>query len=116
MKNKINKKTLCSLRKSIAPFTVLFYALIFFSCNNEPKKASQQSAAKSQQEIYKQLSPNFNSDSAYYFVQKQCDFGPRVTNSPESKKCGDWLANELKKYTDNVIEQKAQITSFDDKK
>jgi Zn-dependent M28 family amino/carboxypeptidase len=49
-------------------------------------------------------------------VQKQVDFGPRVTNSAESKKCGDWLVNELKKYTENVIEQKALITSFDDKK
>lgn len=117
MKN--NNKTLRSLRKNFALFAVtfLFIALIFSSCNNQTKKVDKQPETISQQSAAsKQLSPNFNADSAYYFVQKQCDFGPRVTNSIEAKKCGDWMVSELKKYTDNVIEQKTTITNFDDKK
>ncbi len=113
------KKTLCSLRKNFALFAVtfLFIALIFTSCNNQPKKVDKQPETISQQPAAnKQISPNFNADSAYYFVQKQCDFGPRVTNSDEAKKCGDWIVGELKKYTDNVIEQKTTITNFDDRK
>ncbi|MFI5220701.1 MAG: M28 family peptidase [Bacteroidia bacterium] len=96
-----------------------FSGLIIFSCNNE-KKISKNDGAKNdtvaqKTETYKQVSPNFNADSAYYFVQKQCDFGPRVTNSVEAKKCGDWLVSELKKYTDNVIEQKGIKTNWDGK-
>ena len=113
------KKTLYSLRKNFALFAVtfLFIALIFTSCDNQPKKVDKQPETISQQPAAnKQISPNFNADSAYYFVQKQCDFGPRVTNSDEAKKCGDWIVGELKKYIDNVIEQKTTITNFDDRK
>ncbi len=100
----------------------LFYflfvtALAIVSCNNEPKKnANQKQSVAVETEKYKQISPEFNADSAYYFVQKQVDFGPRVTNSTEAKNCGDWMVNELKKYSDNVIEQKTTITDFYDKK
>lgn len=96
-------------------FSVMVY--IFSSCNDQPKKVDKKQEVKSQQlAITSQTSPNFNADSAYYFVQKQCDFGPRVTNSVEAKKCGDWMVEVLKKYTDNVIEQKTTITDFDNKK
>lgn len=87
------------------------------ACGPEPKTVDQkQTEPTTKAEPYKQVSPNFNADSAYYFVQKQVDFGPRVTNSDAHKKCGDWLVKELKKYTANVIEQKTLITNHDGKK
>jgi hypothetical protein len=91
--------------------------LFFSSCGNgnTPQKTTpEQTPVKT--EVYQPVSPAFNADSAYYYVQKQVDFGPRVTNSAEAKKCGDWLVSELKKYADNVIEQKTSITNFDDRK
>jgi glutaminyl-peptide cyclotransferase len=84
--------------------------LIFSGCNNEPKKPQ---TLNTKPQTYTQVSPNFNADSAYYFVKTQIDFGPRVTNNEAHKKCGDWMVKELKKYTDNVIEQKTIITHFD---
>ncbi|MCU0441167.1 MAG: M28 family peptidase [Bacteroidia bacterium] len=98
------------LKLAVQFFVVASFSLLFLTCNNEPKKPkteTQQPAA------YKQVSPNFNADSAYYYVKTQVDFGPRVTNSAPHKKCGDWLVKELKKYTDNVIEQKTIITHYD---
>ncbi|MES2779914.1 MAG: M28 family peptidase [Bacteroidota bacterium] len=86
------------------------------SCTNEPKPASKSEITNPKSQIYKQVSPNLNADSAYYFVKTQVDFGPRVTGSEAGKKCGDWIVKELKKYTDNVIEQKTVITNFDGKK
>jgi Zn-dependent M28 family amino/carboxypeptidase len=86
------------------------------SCTNEPKSTPKSESTTPKTEVYKQVSPNFNADSAYYFVQKQVEFGPRVTNSEAAKKCGDWMVKELKQYTDNVIEQKTVITTFDGKK
>ena len=91
-------------------------AATIVSCTNDPKPAAKPATSDSKPVVYKQVSPAFNADSAYYFVKKQVDFGPRVTNSEAAKKCGDWMVSELKKYTDNVIEQKTVITGNDGKK
>jgi glutaminyl-peptide cyclotransferase len=91
---------------------LLLSGLLVLSCNDEKPKSSTQPPPEQQQQAYQKVSPDFNADSAYYFVQKQVNFGPRVTNSPEHKKCGDWMVSEFKKYTDNVIEQKATVTSY----
>lgn len=91
-------------------------AITIASCNDKPKPTENTKPETVTAEPYKQVSPAFNGDSAYYFVKTQVDFGPRVTNSDAHKKCGDWMVAELKKYADNVIEQKTVITNFDGKK
>jgi len=60
--------------------------------------------------------PDFNADSAYYFVRKQVEFGPRVPNTPEHRRTGDYLVGKLKSYGAEVIEQTFEATSFDDNK
>lgn len=62
---------------------------------------------------YKQVSPDFNSDSAYYFVDKQVAFGPRVPNSEAHKACGDYLVAELERFGATVTQQKADLKAFD---
>ena len=42
--------------------------------------------------------PPFNADSAYAFIQKQVDFGPRVPNTPEHRETGEWLQEKLASY------------------
>ena len=56
---------------------------------------------------------NFNADSAYSFIQKQVDFGPRVPNTEAHKAAGNWLSDKLRGYGLNVIEQKANLKAFD---
>lgn len=56
--------------------------------------------------------PAFNKDSAFYFVQKQVEFGPRVPNSIGHINCGDWLVKKLKQYTDTVYEQRVDLKAF----
>lgn len=53
----------------------------------------------------------FNADSAYAFINKQMDFGPRVPNSKEHKACGDYLIATMKTYCDKVIVQSANVSS-----
>ncbi len=53
----------------------------------------------------------FNADSAYVFINKQMEFGPRVPNSKEHKACGEYLTSMLKKYCNDVIVQTAQVNS-----
>jgi hypothetical protein len=59
--------------------------------------------------------PNFNEDSAFAYVKKQVDFGPRVNNTAAHVKCGDWMIQFLKEKADTVYVQKADLTGFDGK-
>ena len=58
-------------------------------------------------------SPDFNADSAYKFVQKQVDFGPRVPNTKQHVACGDYLVATLKGYGLQVVEQAFKDTTYD---
>ncbi|MGB9596853.1 MAG: M28 family peptidase [Candidatus Poribacteria bacterium] len=49
--------------------------------------------------------PIFDENRAYEYLKKQCAFGPRPPSSEAHKKIRDYLALELKKYTNNVILQ-----------
>lgn len=64
---------------------------------------------------YIKVSPDFNADSAFYFVDKQVAFGPRVPNSKEHIECGDYLVYELNRFGAKVIEQKVALKAFDGK-
>lgn len=86
----------------------LTFGLIACSCGNKTTTNTTQP-----QEVYKKVSPDFNADSAYYFVEKQVSFGSRIPNSTAHQECGDFLVNELKKFGAEVIEQKADLKAYD---
>jgi glutaminyl-peptide cyclotransferase len=56
--------------------------------------------------------PEFNADSAFYFVKKQTEFGPRVPNTEGHKKCAVWLAGQMRRMGLTVIEQKFQANHY----
>lgn len=56
--------------------------------------------------------PLFDADSAYAFVQRQVDFGPRVPATPAHQACGDWLVARLQANGAEVIEQTGQVTIY----
>ena len=89
--------------------------LIFSSCTSDSKQPPTDRIAETngttKAVVY--AAPAFHADSAYYFVEKQVSFGPRNTNSQGHKACAQWLSVELKKYADNVIEQRALLKAFD---
>lgn len=90
--------------------SVLFIGLII-GCKT--KTDSDQTAEQAPKLV---SSPVFNADSAYAFVKKQVDFGPRVPNTSAHKQCGDFLVNTLKKYGLQVTEQAFTATTYDGKK
>lgn len=57
--------------------------------------------------------PQFDADSAYSYVERLMQFGPRVPNTEAHRKSGDWLVATLKDFGWNVIEQTAVLTAFD---
>ena len=46
--------------------------------------------------------PAFDSTNAFNILRKQCSFGPRPPGSPAHSQTRDYLASELRKYTDKV--------------
>jgi hypothetical protein len=89
-------------------------SILLFACNDKPKKKTAEPAQTTPS--YVQVSPAFNADSAYSFIEQQVAFGPRVCNSEAHTACGNFLANEFRKYADEVIEQKGSVTNWDGRK
>jgi len=89
-------------------------AFVCFACGDEPKKEVQKPSKKVKQApIVKR--PDFNADSAYAFVQKQVDFGPRVPNTEAHQQAGKYLSSKLKSYGFEVINQKTKVTAYNNK-
>lgn len=59
--------------------------------------------------------PDFNYDSAYYFVEQQVNFGPRIPETVEHQQCSEWIKTTLESYGWEVTFQDAEIMGFDKK-
>jgi len=57
--------------------------------------------------------PRFDADSAYYFVEKQVKFGPRVPNTIAHQNASNYFVNQFKKFGASVMVQDFQATTFD---
>lgn len=57
--------------------------------------------------------PVFDADSAFNYVQKQVDFGPRVPNSAAHVACGNFIATQLEKFGAQVTNQFVDLVAFD---
>ena len=88
----------------------LIFLITIISCNSKQEKVT---IKKSNVRIEV---PNFNSDSAYFFVEQQVSFGPRVISSKAWDQCSKYLTNKLESYGAKVIVQQAPITTYDQKK
>ena len=83
---------------------------MFISCNDSNKNKNSSDKTEVQTAV---VPPQFDPDSAFYFVKAQTDFGPRVPNTEAHKKCAQFLQNQLEKYCDKVIIQHFTATTFD---
>ena len=94
-------------------FFYLFLASVTLSCSNNSDVKPSIKEVKSPKWI---KVDDFNSDSAYNFISKQVNFGPRVPNTINHKKCGDWIVNKLTNYGFKTKEQVGQVTAFNGSK
>ncbi len=97
------------MRKSFA----LFFILSMHSCTSRNADKTASETVNSKPETTQPSVPQFNADSAYSFVQTQCDFGPRVPNTKTHDACAGYLISKLKTYTPNVVVQKGVVTTYD---
>ena len=94
-------------------FFYLFLASVTLSCSNNSDVKPLIKEVKTPKWI---KVDDFNSDSAYNFISKQVSFGPRVPNTINHKKCGDWIVNKLTNYGFKTKEQVGQVTAFNGSK
>ena len=76
-------------------------------------KASSESTVAAQTAAAPAPEVSFDADSAYAYVARQVEFGPRVPNTEAHRLCGDWLASELRRHGAEVTEQRADLKAFD---
>lgn len=65
------------------------------------------------EEVIPKPYPTFNADSAYAFVQKQVDFGPRVPGTPGHEATKAWMISKLESYGWSVQKQDFQAKTYD---
>ena len=86
-------------------------ALLLASCDGT-KPADPSNTDNSKKTV---TVPNFNADSAYRFVAKQTDFGPRVPETQAHAACAEWLAAKLSEFADTVVVQDFRAKLFNGK-
>jgi len=60
--------------------------------------------------------PPFNADSAYFFVKKQVEFGPRVPNTRAHDLAAKFFINQFRKNGAAVVEQDFDAITWDNQK
>lgn len=91
---------------------IFFFLVVLSACSCNPNK-NPKGIVNSQPTVQLPPVPRFNADSAYLFVQSQCDFGPRVPNTKAHAACAAFLVEKMKSYTPHVIVQKGVVKTFD---
>jgi Zn-dependent M28 family amino/carboxypeptidase len=97
-------------------FVVMIVSMLDFSCSpkeevKEQPEVSTPSPAKGTTPV-----PRFNADSAYSYIQKQVDFGPRIPGTPEHAACAVWMESKMKEFIPDAFTQNGVATTYDRKK
>lgn len=61
----------------------------------------------------KPVGPAFNADSAYTYMEAQCQFGPRTMNSEAHEQCKNWIVEKFKALGCTVETQMATLKGWD---
>ena len=96
-------------------FLVVFIIVFIQSCGSDSqKKNNKENPTTTNIENLPTINvPEFNSDSSYYFIEKQVSFGPRVPNSIAHQNCLVYLEDKLKYYGANVVIQESEVERYD---
>jgi len=88
---------------------ILFLGVSCGDAGNGNRAARDETVA----EEHPRVIPEFNADSAYYFVDRQVAFGPRVPNTEAHQQAGRWLAERLGGFADTLYTQETRVRAYD---
>lgn len=101
------------LKKANLFAVLIAIAFTLSSCGFSHSNNSHNTKATSNHTKVSYVVPNFNADSAYAYVAKQVDFGPRVPGTKAHAECEKWLIKKLRQWADTVYIQKFQARTYD---
>lgn len=91
-------------------FLIIFFVNGMISCGN-----SKIGSSPDDKDSVAVTIPEFNGDSAYNYVARQCSFGARVMGSMAHEQCGQYIIENFKRLGCLVSVQKATFTRYDGK-
>lgn len=86
--------------------------ILLVSCGDKQPKGTQNDPKETRKTV---VVPQFNADSAYQFVAKQTQFGPRVPETEAHVACAEWLTAKMNEWADTVIVQEFRTRLFNDR-
>lgn len=101
------------MKKSKIMIALLIVALIAGAAFNFLPSNKAEVSETEEIEKVQPVGPDFNADSAYIYLQEQCDFGPRTMNSTAHDKCEKWIIKKFEQYGCKVTTQKATLNGYD---
>ncbi len=101
------------MKKSKIMIALLIVALIAGAAFNFLPSNKAEVSETEEIEKVQPVGPDFNADSAYIYLQEQCDFGPRIMNSTAHDKCEKWIIQKFEQYGCKVTTQKATLNGYD---
>ena len=90
---------------------IIFIAFLSISCSDSGSKNN--SAKSVERELI--AAPQLNADSAYFFVQKQVDFGPRVPGTNAHQKAADYFVQKFESFGAKVTVQEFDEQTYEGK-
>lgn len=93
--------------------TLLFCTALLCSGCAGKSPAATVATASGEDAAGKLTAAAFDADSAYHYVSRQVEFGPRVPNTEAHRAAGRWLASELERHGASVTVQDVTLTAFD---
>lgn len=77
--------------------------------------AACKTSEQKKEEVVKPVvpTPSFNADSAYFYIDEQVAFGPRIPNSAAHQAAGDRIIDRLEAYGAEVSVQTFEATTYD---
>lgn len=101
------------MKKSKIMIALLIVALIAGAAFNFLPSNKAEVSETEEIEKVQPVGPDFNADSAYIYLQEQCNFGPRTMNSTAHDKCEKWIIQKFEQYGCKVTTQKATLNGYD---
>lgn len=95
----------------ISVIAVAALAAAGISCSGGKASTADSSAAVASA-ANQETAVTFDADSAYSYVARQVEFGPRVPGTPAHSACAAWLESELRRHGAQVTVQEASLTAF----
>ncbi len=86
------------------------FVLLATACEQTTKRSYDRSERIKKKHV---VVPSFNADSAFYFVEKQVSFGPRVPGSKAHGECAEWLILTLNRFADTTFKQPFKARTYD---